>query len=323
MTLSELSQHSPFEEYRVDQVLTLNVIPEHGHTLSSSQIRVQARQLHSPRTLSCPIIVDILDEGQSPKTAFLKLFDRRFADQLREDYGIGPWTKDTEEAYIRSIQSGAIRRFLHDLHNVEDFLEDTGEDWDNAQNEAFLADELLKLYKAETATYNALHNHQGHLVPRLLAAVDLNLTPSNVEEPSQREDLDLFHVKGILLEYVEGFSLSDIHDRCPRSAWQDIVGQAIAIVNVLGDQNILNQDVRPENFMVSAKKDDKYQVYMIDFGQCRLRRKDESESEWGRAKFNQDEEGAVGLVMKKMLGDHGFELHYEISERYVEWAEGE
>ncbi|KAH9974590.1 hypothetical protein BGW80DRAFT_1301467 [Lactifluus volemus] len=323
MTFSELLRHSPFEEYRVDQVLTLNVLAEHDHTFSSSQIRVKARQLHSPRTLSCPIIVDILDEGQSPKTAFLKLYDRRFSDQLREDFGIGPWTTDIEEAYIRFVQSGAIHRFLHDLHNVENFLEDTGEDWDAAQNEAFLSYELLRLYKAETTTYNALHNHQGHLVPRLLAAVDLNLTPSNVEGPSQREDLDNFHVKGILLEYIEGFSLSEIHDHSPRSAWQNIVDQAVAIVNVLGDQNILNKDVRPENFMVSAKKDEKYQVYMIDFGQCRLRGKDETESEWGREKCSHDEEGAVGLVMKKLLENHGFELHYKNSERYAEWAEGE
>jgi serine/threonine protein kinase len=323
MTLSELPLHSLFDEYRVDQILTLNVLAEHGNTLSSSQIRVQVRQLHSPRTLSCPMIVDILDEGQSPKKAFLKLYDRRFADQLREDFGIDPWTKDVEEAYVRSVQSGAISRFLHNLRTIENYLEDTGEDWDDAQNEAFLADELLRLYKAETTTYNALLNYQGHLVPRLFAAVDLNLTPSNVEEPSQREDLDHFHVKGILLEYVEGFSLSDIHDHSPRSAWQNIVDQATAIVNVLGDQNILNKDVRPENFMVSTKGDDKYQVYMIDFGQSRLRGKDETESEWGRDKCSQDEEGAVGFVMKKKLKSHGFELHYEPCTRYAEWAERE
>lgn len=52
-----------------------------------------------------------------------------------------------EESYIKFVQSdgGGFAIFLHNLYHVEDFREETEDDWDDAQNEAFLADKLLKL----------------------------------------------------------------------------------------------------------------------------------------------------------------------------------
>ncbi|KAK7424471.1 hypothetical protein QQX98_000436 [Neonectria punicea] len=80
-------------------------------------------------------------------------------------------------------------------------------------------------------------------------------------------------MKGILPEYLAGFPLSTIAGNAPQSSWQDIIDQAIEIVHILGDNDILNQDVRPDNFMVVPKgeKGQEYQVYMTGFGQCRLR----------------------------------------------------
>jgi hypothetical protein len=91
---------------------------------------------------------------------------------------------------------------------------------------------------------------------------------------------------------------------------------------MLGDYNILNRDVRPENFMVTSTAD-QFQVFMIDFALCRFRGEDESDLAWGRAKHTKDEEGAVGLTMRKVLGRHGFELGYESELRYAEWADTE
>lgn len=323
MALSKVRRCSPYEEYDVGQILTLNVLPE--QTSPSSELRVRVRQLQKPRTLSCAMVVDILDgcnQEIQPATAFLKLFDRRFADQLRRDNGIDPWTKSMEESYITFVHGGGVHHFLHDLRHIQDFQEKTEDDWDDAQNEAFLGNELLGLYTAETATYNALRNYEGCLIPRLFAAVTLDITPPDAHsEVSWPEEL--FQVKGILLQYIKGFSLSDLPDRAPQPAWRNIVDQAVNIVRVLGDNNILNNDVRPDNFMVFSKGSGEYQVFMIDFGLCRFRGKDESDLDWGRAKYTKDEEGAVGLVMKKRLGKYGFELDYASSERYINWAEGE
>lgn len=191
--------------------------------------------------------------------------------------------------------------------------------------------ELSKCFKAEVATYSALTKHQGEFIPRLLAEITLDISPPDLAFSAQQQEPS--QVKGILLEYLPGFSLSSIAQNAPQASWQSIVDQAIKIVHILGDHNILNTDVRPDNFVVVPKRrraqamdeenSAEYQVFMIDFGQCRLRREDESDAEWGRAKWIQDEEGAVGAVMRMMLRKIGFELDYRPSWRYLEWAPGE
>jgi hypothetical protein len=104
-------------------------------------------------------------------------------------------------------------------------------------------------------------------------------------------------------------------------------------MGVLGDNDILNTDVRPNNFIVSSRRDGMepegvgegggYQVFMLDFGQSRVRREDQSDFDWGRAKWRQDEEGAAGLVMQHRLRKLGAAINYEPSLRYVEFAECE
>jgi len=111
-------------------------------------------------------------------------------------------------------------------------------------------------------------------------------------------------------------------DHAPRTSWQNIVDQAVAIVRIVGDNYILNRDVRPENFVVTQVSEHDYKVFMIDFALCRFKGENESNAEWADAKFTKDEEGAVGLIMKKrLLNKYGFELHYETSLRYFEEAE--
>ncbi|KAK3293657.1 uncharacterized protein B0H64DRAFT_302210, partial [Chaetomium fimeti] len=247
------------------------------------------------------------------KTGFLKLCDRRFSHGLRKQEGADAWTPAIEDAYVESIRTGTIHQFVHDLRHVKDFR-DNQTSLDDAHFEAYLADLVLEQYTAEIAVYDALRHHQGTVVPRLLAAVDLDLTPPGAE------DNELFHVKGLLLEYYESFPLSKLSpEEAPQSAWQSIVDQGIAAVHVLGDHYIMDDDRRPLNFIVfpDNKKDEGFRVLMVDFGCCRFKREDESKEEWASEKITMDEEGAVGYLMKKWLDKkHGFQLHYEPSNRY-------
>ncbi|KAF2796859.1 hypothetical protein K505DRAFT_236734, partial [Melanomma pulvis-pyrius CBS 109.77] len=131
-------------------------------------------------------------------------------------------------------------------------------------------------------------------------------------------------ISGILIELIEGFTLAGLSpSTTPGPSCQSIVDQAIANVHILSDNAVLNEDVRASNILVSPKLNGGYRVCAIDFAQCRIRGKDESDLEWGRAKWTQDEEGAVGLVMQKRLAKQGFELKFEHSMRYLEWAERE
>lgn len=115
-------------------------------------------------------------------------------------------------------------------------VDSEGENWDDAENEGYLANELLGMYEADKNAYTAPRDYQGKIVP-------------------------------------------------------------------CGEK--------------------RYRVFMIDLAQCTLRREDESDMDWGRAKWTQDEEGAVGFVMKRRLGKLGFELVFNHSQRYLEFAERE
>lgn len=78
----------------------------------------------------------------------------------------------------------------------------------------------------------------------------------------------------------------------PREAWQGVVDQCVQKVDVLGGYNILIRDVRPDNFMV-VPENHSYRVGMIDFANCRFRREDEIDADWGSVKWNEDKEGRV------------------------------
>ena len=49
MALSKISQRSPFDEYDVGDILTLNILPK--RVSASQELRVRVRQLQLPRTL--------------------------------------------------------------------------------------------------------------------------------------------------------------------------------------------------------------------------------------------------------------------------------
>ncbi|KAI8717234.1 hypothetical protein NCS52_00798600 [Fusarium sp. LHS14.1] len=277
--------------YSVDQILCLKTILDNSASHQQKEVRVRVKKLEPEWTFSCGMLVEILpdsarqlglDEGAQ---AFLKLFDRRFARSLRKWERVGPWTTDIEDEFLHKLKSGELQDFLGRLQADENSEEedDDADNWDAAENEAWLADMMLNYFWAE----------------------------------------DICLVKGILIEYLKGFTLSSLKSSAPRSTWQSIVDEAIRITHVLGDNNILNSDVRPDNMMVIRQGKEEYRVCMIDFGHCRMRREDESDHDWGRAKWNQDEEGAIGVVMRGDLAKIGFQLHYENSGRYLEWAEGE
>ncbi|KAG9494727.1 hypothetical protein J7337_013866 [Fusarium musae] len=318
--------NTPDLDYPIGKIIHLKISTSNQE---QTELHVKIKEQKRPWTLSCGMIVEFQDTADSQtisetlrnqSEAFLKMFDQRFAEQIRQDNGIDTWSADIEQEFLGALTSGKAEEFLYKLQNVPNFQRDTEDDWDAAENEIYLAAELRKCFTSEVATYNRLKEYQGKIIPRFLASAVLDVPSSNVAPTIQQQEL--YKKQGILLQYLPGFSLSTMADNAPESSWQAIVDQAIQIVHVLGDHGILNADVRPDNFIV-VPKDDTYQVFMIDFGQCRFRREDESDAEWGRAKWRQDEEGAVGYVMKSRLKKVGFELNFEPSWRYLAWAPGE
>lgn len=318
-----------------------------GNRAMGKDVQIRIEKPYQPWTLSCVMEVSILDSRANPTKAALKLYDWRYAAQLRKDNKIEPWTDEHEKAYIDFVRSGQAKDFLDKLRNDEDF-EEPEEGWNIAENETYLYNICADMFRAETAVYKKLNGYQGNQIPRFIAPITLSIESLNERssdhhdiswtEPSSSDSVspdtdqvgtkapetELLKINGILIELIEGFTLASLNQHnAAKPSWQSIVDQAIQIVNILSDNAILNEDVRPSNILVFPKSNGEYRVCMIDFAQCRFREENESDLEWGRAKWSQDEEGAVGLVMKRRLAKQGFKLKYESSTRYLEWAEGE
>lgn len=322
--------------YEVGLVLTLRRDPARFDRVDKLQeeLKFKITKLQQPWTLSCGMLVDILtgeetNTSAAMQTAFLKLYDWRFAAQHRDDQGVEQWTEESAAAYTEFVMSGGVEGFLLRLGDKQ-FRDETEEDWNAGQIEAGLANDMREMYRAETAVYDRLGDVQGKMVPRVIAAVELGIAPADINFNNQQQQH--FQIKGILLEYIPGFSLRDLGTKAPPDSWQGVVDQAVEIARSLGDHDILNRDVRPDNFIVSHRgggngqeEEDPgggFQVFMIDFGQSRVRREDESDFDWGRAKWQQDEEGAVGLVMQHRLRKLGT-ISFTPSGRYLEFAERE
>ena len=101
------------------------------------------------------------------------------------------------------------------------------------------------MHQSEVAVYSRLTEIQGTMIPRLIASVELDIAPEGLDIPDQHQYH--FQVKRILLEYIQGFTLSDLIDIKPEDTWlatlpsivphetlQDIVDQGVRICEHLG-----------------------------------------------------------------------------------------
>ncbi|KAJ4268952.1 hypothetical protein NW762_003023 [Fusarium torreyae] len=320
------------EPYPVGSILCLNVTSDAQTTQDHPKRYVRVKRQFRPYTASCGLVVELLDDtgheevGNDPKPrreAFLKLYDWRFAEVLRKHNSTKPWSKEIEHKYLTGLISGKVQKFIYWLNDDESSDESSrksGDEWEAEEDEAYVYSKMIETYEAEVATYDRLNKYQADVIPSFLGQVTLSISSKNFTLNEQQRNF--YHVKGILLEYLPGSNLHDIWEKAPRTSWQDIVDQALRIVHILGDNDVLNPDVRPENFVVVSTEQDKFRVCMIDFGQCRFRGKDESDAEWGREKCQKEEEDKVGGHMKAKLEQrYGFELNYEPSGRYSEWAD--
>lgn len=275
--------------------------------------------------MACVMEVRLLSQNTR---AVLKLYDRRFALQLRSENKIEPPTAATELVFGEFVKSGDASEFLYRLRNDDDY-EESEEGWNMARNETYLYDTCLDMFTAESMVYNKLKDLQGKELPYLLAQVGLSLSSSQEIMKSSAAE-DLFEVKGILLEFIDGHTLSQIAN-IPREDWGEVCEEAVRVIRLLDDFSIRNTDVRPSNIMVSPSSPEdfqegekKYRVVMLDFGQCVERQPKESDAEWGREKWCQDEEGAIGLVMQHRLKrDFAYDWPFHHSQRFIEWAPGE
>ena len=274
--------------YKEGKTLTLNVmedVPSGKHTITLEILRsIQ------PSTLSCVMEVEVqAGSTKHAKHSILKLYDWRYATQLRQDYGVGQWSSYREDTYGTFVEEGGAAKFISALEH--DSIDD--QIWDTARDETFLFDYFRNLHGCEVEAYSRLKDLQGKSVPRFLANVRLNILPTQN---------DFFEVRGILLELITGYSLDDLMKYAHPSSWQRICDETIRTINLVSDHGILNEDVKPRNVLIRTYDNpSEHEVVIVDFAQCRFREMGQSEAAWKHEKWRQDEEGAIGYVMERKL----------------------
>jgi hypothetical protein len=229
----------------------------------------------------------------------LKLYDRRFSTQLRRDEQASPWNSEIESEYSEFVRDGRASEFFErcttKFREDEYWADEEDMNWTKAQREAYLQYACHRIYKTEKEAYKNLHDIQGKHIPRLLARPFLPLSDSGIAN----KYLDC---PGLLLDYIQGFPLTDLADEAPKEDWQYVCEDAVRVVNLIGDRGVCNQDVKTRSFIVSKDPSTgKLKVFMIDFGLCMFRSQAKSDREFNAWQADYDEEGACGRVMEHNL----------------------
>ena len=204
----------PILPYKEGRTLTLSV--NQGLEQNESTIEVRIVRLILPSTLSCVMEVESLAASgpvEYPEHSILKLYDWRYATQLRQDNKIDAWTQSHEDAYRDFVENGDAAGFIATLDDDDDGDEIDDELWDTAQNEAYLLAFSRRLHECEGKAYGHLEQLQGKNVPRFFANVHIDTLPT--KNP-------LLQIQGIMIECIEGYSLSNLAKIEPQSAWQSI-----------------------------------------------------------------------------------------------------
>ena len=229
-----------------------------------------------------PVMEVQLKTPNDHKKAILKLYDRRFGE-TRERH---PYTQQAEDAWRESVRSGLAENVLEDLQSFDDSIrkrrfrdvndesyeEGEEEECEEAEDEDELKmDEInifyntRKLHKKEIRAYAALQSLQGRCVPKFINSVIY----SSLDVPTDLPTV-YFHIPGVLLEYIDGFPLSDLTLVIPDQplVWKTIVKSAIDVAREVNRTGVIHHDCQPRNVLVADRGQGTFQPYLIDFAQC-------------------------------------------------------
>lgn len=224
----------------------------------------------------------------------LKLFDRRFATQLRRDEHAAPWTLDSEIQYRKFIENGGAKELITNMEEAEDVINDRRS---TVENETYLHYSMQNLYKTEPNAYCVLKQLQGKRIPQLICTLEVpvisGLAPQSIQEHTT--------IPGFLLQHIDGVHLSDLSVYVPQSHWQSVCDQALDTINKITGEGVLKMDVKPRNFMVCKDPKDRFKVFMFDFGLCHFHWDCNNDDHFWEWKAAEDEEGSLGRAMEKIL----------------------
>ena len=290
-TICEMDNPKHSLPYEVGKNLILNI--NQALLQEESTIEVKIVRFIQPSTLSCVMVVE---SPKYPKHLILKLYDWRYATGMRKNNKVGSWTHFHENSYRAFVENGDAAKFSAAILMKDGSLNNPQDgSWNTAQNEVYLFDQCRDIHKCEIKAYNKLKNLHGKKVPRFFA--DVHLKDFSTQN-------SFFEVQGIIIEFIEGYNLSDLAENEPQSAWQNVSDEAIRTVNLIGDYGVLNKDVCSRNVLVKKRaisSAEAPEIIVIDLALCRFREDYTSEAAWIHEKSLEDEEGGIGFPMAHEL----------------------
>jgi hypothetical protein len=294
LTLLFIILANPRCPYAEGETFRLEVLTPDG---SIYQLQALVLQTFSPFTIS-PVMKVKLENIlpiktvsptatiRLPSEVIFKIYDRRFPYSLRKWYSVPNTNAESEAEYARYLaatpdppkdEDAALKGDLSDPSLRAGF------------KEHLLAIILASYFESEVAVYDRLSSLQGIDIPVFYGTtkfLDGPLSPG----------VDLA-VPGVLLEFIPGTNLELVDPT--QVDINHLVNECLRIIASYDDLDIVNQDVRFENFILAP---DGTSVTMIDFAQCRLRGENEDSEAWKKAKWYADEEGAVGVIAARKWG---------------------
>ena len=266
-------------------------------------------KVFEPFTLSCVLLVQLCDDQLSGQFV-LKLYDRRFAAQLRKDRRLPLWTAQLESRYREFVRKGHASQFFDicaaEYRKDAYWASSRYNDWSEEKIEAFCQYFCYRSYNIEREAYKTLKSLQGKHVPRLYA--ELYTQFESMQDLGVQDNRQV--CPGLLLQHISGFPLTDLEFNAPERYWQQICDEAISVVHQIGDLGVCNEDVHTRSVIVCPnKKKSKFEIFMIDFGKVCFLKDAENLEEFRSSQAHEDEEGAIGRIMaKKLKGGYKYDL---------------
>lgn len=267
--------------------------------LAAKQVQATVVHVYHPFTMSAVLRVrlsgtqNIAGDLPPDSEAILKLFDRRFMNNDREDFRPpAPWSPKRDRAYAQwqqDLADGTVQPVDFDADDSD--VEQS--DWDFSDLspgclEGYLQHVAMTMYSREVHAYGVLSDLQGDLIPRLYGTVSYRDASTSVP--------------GILIEYVPGPTMREVvatwSARSPRPLDAELARACEAAVDamerVAQNDALVNRDVRIDNVIFRGLDDAR--AVVIDLAGC-VAQDDRPLEDWRQWKRDMDEVGAIGQVL--------------------------
>jgi hypothetical protein len=317
--------------------------------LVDRNVRAKIVKAFTPFTMAQVMLVQIFEPALDLEgTYVLKIYDRCHSTTMRERDDQWTITRDMEFEK-RRWPKGFVDFFLHlmDYESLsymgEDYVEDEYDDVpgldesfssseDESDNSALLGEKwateegyyqatCLKMYRAELEAYRRARQHKmdGIDVPRFISSV--RIPHGYTSKHCQVTMSGITEVPGILMQYLPGFSLTDLYDTPspppPSEDWKSIIDDGLRIVQYyVQKMKMHNMDscIARNTVVHWDPIGQKWKCKLIDFGHFVFKRTSTREWGWRLRQSCPEAEQAIAGDMAWFLKDKkGFQYTWKPS----------